>query len=111
MTSFSLINQAASAIAWPSHIRIFKVDSDCMAPTFDQGDYLAVDTEQRDVREGVYLFQTDDWIGVRRIHTPFAGGVTLSCDNELYDPQLDILVEDLSKLITGRVIFSEKRVY
>ena len=53
MNALSLISQAASALAWPDHIQLVRVEGDTMAPTFKAGDFLAVDTTQREIREGV----------------------------------------------------------
>ncbi len=110
MNSFSLMTQASSALCWPPNIQIIKVDSDCMSPTLNQDDYLAVDTEQRKVREGVYVFRFGDSISVRRIHTPRAGTVSVGCDNKFYGNPLEAPIESLAEFIIGRVIFAKKRI-
>lgn len=106
----SLMKQAASALAWPPHIQVVRVDGDSMYPTFKTGDFLAVDTEQRDVREGVYVFQIGVSLIVRRVHMPIAGQVLVGCDNKSYDPET-VPVDVLSGEIVGRVIFAETRIY
>lgn len=106
----SLINQAASALCWPAHIQIVQIDGDAMSPTFKQGDYLAVDTLQRDVREGVYLLCRGGCQIVRRLHWPSNGSCLAACDNKQFSSE-SIPVEALAEAIIGRVIFVESRVY
>ena len=83
MNALSLISQAASALAWPDHIQLVRVDGDTMAPTFKAGDILAVDTTQREIREGVYILRSPDALVVRRLqvmpHPP--GHILVGCDN------------------------------
>lgn len=106
----SLMNQAASALAWPATIQIVRVDGDAMYPTLKAGDFLAVDTEQRDVREGVYVLKVGGSLVVRRINMPIAGQVLVGCDNKSYDLER-VPVDTLSGEIVGRVIFAEARIY
>lgn len=106
----SLMNQAASALAWPPHIQVIRVDGDAMYPTFKAGDFLAVDTEQRDVREGVYVLNSGQSLVVRRINMPIGGQALVACDNKSYDLER-VPVDTLSKDIFGRVVFAETRIH
>lgn len=105
-----LMNQAASALAWPATIQIVRVDGDAMYPTLKTGDFLAVDTEQREVCEGVYVLQIGVSLTVRRVHMPIAGKVLVGCDNKSF-AQETVPVDALSGKIVGRVIFAETRIY
>ena len=106
----SLMTQAASALAWPATIQIIRVDGDAMYPTLKVGDFIAVDTEQRDVREGVYVLKAGESLVVRRINMPLGGQVLVACDNKSYDLER-VPVDTLSKEILGRVIFAETRIH
>lgn len=106
----SLMKQAASGLAWPHTIQIIRVDSDIMYPTFKTGDFLAVDTEQRAVREGVYVLECGGSFVVRRFNIPLAGRVLVVCDNQDYPPET-VSVETLEKQILGRVVFAEARIF
>ncbi len=111
MNELSLMNQAASALVWPPHILIEPVFGDAMFPTFKEGDFVAVDTNQRDLREGVYLIKVEDLFVLRRVLMPAGNKVLVSCDNKLMGEPMSLRVDSLSEAIVGRVIFAETRVY
>ena len=112
MTSLSLISQAASALAWPDHIQLVRVEGDTMAPTFKAGDFLAVDTTQREIREGVYVLKSQDALVVRRLqdmpHAP--GHVLVGCDNRSYGTPNDYPRAKVEPGILGRVVLVESLV-
>lgn len=108
---FSLMTHAESALLWPEHILIYKVESDCMEETFQEGDCLAVDTDQRDPREGVFLLDCGDGVHVIRRVSLGLNGWSVGCDNKSYGPPRNILTKGLSEAIIGRVVFAEKRIF
>lgn len=107
----SLMNQAASALVWPPHILIEPIFGDSMYPTFKEGDFVAVDTNQRDLREGAYLIKVEDIFIVRRVLMPIGNKVLVSCDNKLMGEPMTFPTHQLSEAIVGRVIFAETRIY
>ncbi|MHB1397561.1 MAG: S24 family peptidase [Trichloromonadaceae bacterium] len=112
MDSLSLMNQAASALVWPSHIQIVRVDGDTMAPTFKAGDFLAVDTTQREIREGVYVLKSRDTLVVRRLQIPphVPGHVLVGCDNRRYGTPNNYPRAKVEPEILGRVVLVESQV-
>lgn len=109
--ALSFMNHAASALLWPEHIWIIPVESDVMSPTLRQGDYVAVDTLQTAVDEGVFLIADAGGERLRRLQPTLDGRVLLLNDNKAYDFKEECAKEEIVGLIVGRVIFAEKRIY
>lgn len=109
--AISLMNHDAVALYWPPHIQIVPVENDTMAPTFRQGDFLAVDTLQKDIREGVYLLSHVCGRRIRRLQPALNGRVLLLVDNKTlgFDVE-EVSFEEIEDSICGRVIFAEKRI-
>ena len=107
----SLVAHMAAALHWPEHIQLVPVISNSMNPTLAVGDILAVDTQQRELADGVYLIQVSDAQVIRRVQIlPFnSNRVLLGCDNRLLCPFEEVDAEMLGKAVVGRAIFAEKR--
>jgi phage repressor protein C with HTH and peptisase S24 domain len=92
-------------------MKIFRVDGDAMEPLFREGDYVAVDTTQRSIREGIYAVRLAGSIEIRRLQLLPAGSVLLKCDNPLYSAEeVDASLLSKGGAIVGRVVFAEKRI-
>lgn len=113
--AFSLVQHASAA--WPPHILILPVESYAMAPTFSKGDLMVVDTQQRNIREGVYFLSFGDpkcpGTAVQRLQ-PLPGTpakVRVTYDNKDIAPgPHDWLFEEIQPHIVGRVVIVEKRL-
>jgi len=107
----TLMGQAASAILWPAHMKIFRIDGDAMAPLLKEGDYVAVDTTKHSIREGIYAVQLGGGVAIRRLQPLPAGSVLLKCDHPLYSAEeVDASLLAKEGAIVGRVVFAEKRI-
>lgn len=95
----------------PETLSIVRVRGDSMAPTLIDGDDILVDhTEGRSVlRDGIYVFQFDNALLVKRIALgPASGKLTVISDNLAYPSWTDIAADDVR--ITGRVIWTGRKL-
>lgn len=91
---------------------LFRVSSDAMRPTIDEGDLALVDPN-RDTLEsdGIYLLDDGGRTLLRRVQPLVNGSAIISTDNATYQPQT-VSREDLAKLKPlGRVVWTGKAAY
>ena len=88
-------------------LHIITASGDSMSPTFNDGDFVIVDTSKREVlSDGVYAVQSGGGIFIKRIQRELDGGVTLLSDNPKYRPQ-PVPVEDIETMsIIGKCVIA-----
>lgn len=88
-------------------LRFIHAYGDSMAPTFEDGDVLLVDTGMRDPRaiDGVYVMAANDRVYIKRVRQRMDGVVEISSDNATVKT-VDVLNGDHRIDILGRVIWA-----
>lgn len=87
-------------------LRFIHSHGDSMAPTFNSGDVLLVDTGVRDVKiDGVYVLQAHDRLFIKRVRQRLDGSHEISSDNPTHKT-VDTLNGDHSVAILGRVVWA-----
>ena len=89
-------------------MKIFEVAGDSMAPTLSDGDFIMVNTTDRDVRTGyIYLLRMEDELMVKRLESRPGGVLLLRSDNPDYeDIQINKNDESVDVSIFGRMVWS-----
>lgn len=87
-------------------LRFIHAYGDSMAPTFEDGDVLLVDTGMRDPRaiDGVYVMAANDRVYIKRVRQRMDGVVEISSDNATVKT-VDVLNGDHRIDILGRVVW------
>jgi phage repressor protein C with HTH and peptisase S24 domain len=76
---------AASAYSGLRNLRLVTARGVSMAPTFQPGDVLIVDSAVNDVREdGIYVFSREDELFVKRLQRSVDGSLMVISDNPLH---------------------------
>lgn len=110
-----LVGQIALSEQWvarrlqpTSHgaLRFIHAYGDSMAPTFEDGDVLLVDTGMRDPKaiDGVYVMAANDRVYIKRVRQRMDGVVEISSDNATVKT-VDVLNGDHRIDILGRVVW------
>lgn len=87
-------------------LRFIHGHGDSMAPTFNSGDVLLVDTGVRDVKvDGVYVLQAHDRLFIKRVRQRLDGAHEISSDNPTHKT-VDTLNGDHRVEILGRVVWA-----
>lgn len=88
-------------------LHIITASGDSMSPTFNDGDFVIVDTSKREIlADGVYSVQSGGGIFIKRIQRELDGGVTLLSDNPKYHPR-SVPVEDIETMsIIGKCVIA-----
>ena len=69
-----------------THLEVFTVSGDSMAPTLKNLDFVFIDRSQNVLKEGVYLLSYANQILLKRIQFSVDGGVILISDNTKFPP-------------------------
>ena len=87
-------------------LRFIHAYGDSMAPTFEDGDVLLVDTGMRDPRaiDGVYVMAANERVYIKRVRQRMDGVVEISSDNATVKT-VDVLNGDHRIDILGRVVW------
>lgn len=88
-------------------LRFIHAYGDSMAPTFEDGDVLLVDTGMRDPKaiDGVYVMAANDRVYIKRVRQRMDGIVEISSDNATVKT-VDVLNGEHRIDILGRVIWA-----
>jgi len=95
----------------PEHLHLIEAHGNSMEPTILSGDWLLVDTSQRDPRlAGIYVLRRDNEVQVKRLRPRPAQGIfEVRSDNEEQYPRRELTrAQDLD--IIGRVIWIMRQV-
>ena len=90
-------------------LRAIHIEGDSMIPTLSPGDQALVDTQAREIGDGIYLLRIGGALLVKRIQRQPSGQVRVASDNPAYHPfVLDVsnLPDDVA--IIGRVVWHGK---
>lgn len=89
-------------------------DSDNMEPTLPKHSMVLIDTSQTDIRSaGIFAFQEEGHLTLRRINPRLDGNVDVINDNHAYPSQilpLPSLLENPRLRVAGRVIFVGNKI-
>lgn len=90
-----------------SALRFIHAYGDSMAPTFEDGDVLLVDTGLKDPRhiDGVYVMAANERVYIKRVRQRMDGVIEISSDNPTVKT-VDVLNGDHCIDILGRVIWA-----
>lgn len=87
----------------PSELSIITVQGDSMAPTLLDGDLIFVDHQVTDWRDGIYVFQMDEDLLIKRLQRLPGGTVSVISDNPKFPPfSVDLNSPDCDLKIIGR---------
>ena len=90
----------------PGALRFIHGYGDSMAPTFNSGDVLLVDTDMREVRiDGIYVLEAHGRLFIKRVRQRLDGRYEISSDNPTHKT-VDTLNGDHQVEIKGRVIWA-----
>ena len=70
----------------PNELSIITVQGDSMAPTLLDGDLIFVDHQVTDWRDGIYVFQMDEDLLIKRLQRLPGGTVSVISDNPKFPP-------------------------
>lgn len=92
----------------PEALFLFQTEDDAMAATIERGDLVLVNTNDRDVRAGIYAIHPKDMastlpIMIRRVVQRAGGSIEVLCDNPKYSRTIESGAEFR---VIGRVIWS-----
>ena len=65
-------------------MKIVFAQCESMQPTFTQGDFLLVDTDDTNINDGVYIFKVDDRLFIKRLQI-MPGKILVISDNKKYE--------------------------
>lgn len=106
--SLSLSPQWISTALRPARaeaLRFIHGYGDSMAPTFNSGDVLLVDTDIADVNiPGVYVLEAQDQLFIKRVNRRLDGEFEISSDNPAHRT-VEVLRGDHEVVVKGRVIW------
>ncbi|WP_367418662.1 XRE family transcriptional regulator [Snodgrassella alvi] len=86
-------------------ISIITASGDSMAPTFEDGDLLFVNTSVKYHKgDGVYVIDTPNGLIVKRIQTTINGDLKIISDNKNYDPEIIPCCDLETVHICGKVV-------
>ena len=90
----------------PERLSLVSVRGDSMEPTIKEGAMLLVEKNSSPPGEGIYVFEGDHGLLVRRTqYNPFDHTLSLFCDNPLY-PSFTARSEQINNLrLLGRVVW------
>ena len=89
----------------PAALRFIHGYGDSMAPTFNSGDVLLVDTDMREVRiDGIYVLEAHGRLFIKRVRQRMDGSFEISSDNPTHKT-VDTLNGDHQVEVKGRVIW------
>ncbi|NJK62365.1 MAG: helix-turn-helix transcriptional regulator [Synechococcaceae cyanobacterium SM2_3_1] len=87
----------------PADLSLITVQGDSMAPTLQPGDMIFVDHKITDLRDGIYVFQMDGNLLVKRLQKLPGSQVSVISDNPRFPPfTLDLNDTSLGLQIVGR---------
>lgn len=90
----------------PAALRFIHGYGDSMAPTFNSGDVLLVDTDMCDVKiDGIYVLKAHDRLFIKRVRQRLDGSYEISSDNPTHKT-VDTLNGDHQVEVKGRVIWA-----
>lgn len=90
----------------PGALRFIHGYGDSMAPTFNSGDVLLVDTDMRDVRiDGIYVLEAHNRLFIKRVRQRLDGSYEISSDNPTHKT-VDTLNGDHQVEVKGRVVWA-----
>lgn len=89
----------------PGALRFIHGYGDSMAPTFNSGDVLLVDTDMRDVKiDGIYVLEAHGRLFIKRVRQRLDGSYEISSDNPTHKT-VDTLNGDHQVEVKGRVVW------
>lgn len=89
----------------PGALRFIHGYGDSMAPTFNSGDVLLVDTDMRDVKiDGIYVLKAHGRLFIKRVRQRLDGSYEISSDNPTHKT-VDTLNGDHQVEVKGRVVW------
>lgn len=101
------IRRNLTTISRPANLAVLTAYGDSMAPTFNSGDMLLVDTGVADLKlDAVYVLDRAGELFIKRVQRRMDGALVIRSDNPLYD---SFVMEpgELSKLrVLGRVVWA-----
>lgn len=90
----------------PGALRFIHGYGDSMAPTFNSGDVLLVDTDMRDVKiDGIYVLEAHGRLFIKRVRQRLDGSYEISSDNPTHKT-VDTLNGDHQVEVKGRVVWA-----
>lgn len=90
----------------PGALRFIHGYGDSMAPTFNSGDVLLVDTDMRDVKiDGIYVLEAHNRLFIKRVRQRLDGSYEISSDNPTHKT-VDTLNGDHQVEVKGRVVWA-----
>lgn len=103
---------AASAGLGSEGLFEYQMDADNMAALIKPGDYLAVDTSQREIEDGaIYLLILNNKTVIKRIFRLLNNNIRLTNDsqNKIQYPDLDVLCNQIPQLtIIGKIVAHQR---
>jgi phage repressor protein C with HTH and peptisase S24 domain len=90
----------------PEALRFIHGHGDSMAPTYNSGDILLVDTDTKDVKiDGVYVLQAHGRLFIKRVRQRMDGQFEISSDNPAHKT-VDTLSGTEQVVVKGRVVWA-----
>lgn len=94
------------AVSNPGNLKVISGYGDSMAPTYNDGDILLVDTGIRTVNiDGVYVLSANQRLYVKRVRQRMDGHFEISSDNPTVKT-VDVLNGDHEVTVHGRVVWA-----
>lgn len=96
---WTIVSREFRSVHGRQNLIVVLINDDAMHPTFGAGDAVLVDRDFDEIENGrMYLVQTEDFTGIRRVFINEAGDdslLILSADNPRYQPQAFLLQKQL----------------
>lgn len=101
------IRRNLTAISRPANLAVLTAYGDSMAPTFNSGDMLLVDTGVSDLKlDAVYVLDRDGELFIKRVQRRMDGALVIRSDNPLYESFV-MQEGELDRLrVLGRVVWA-----
>lgn len=91
-------------------IHLLQMTGNTMEPTLKAGDWVVIDTHEKNLSEGIFAIKFDEEIIIRRIQRTLDGGFLVIADNKEYPPQ-SLPDKTTNKLkVFGKVILFSRKI-
>lgn len=101
------IRRNLTTISRPANLAVLTAYGDSMAPTFNSGDMLLVDTGVTDLKlDAVYVLECEGELFIKRVQRRLDGALVIRSDNPLYESFV-MEPSELERLrVLGRVVWA-----
>ncbi|MFS8907775.1 XRE family transcriptional regulator [Synechococcus sp. OH2] len=89
----------------PDGLSLIRVQGDSMSPTLEDGDWIFVERQEELGEEGIYVFQRDGELWVKRLHRLSGSRVRVISDN----PRFPSFVVDCADPVNGLTLIGRYR--